>query len=62
MPLKTNNKYIYYLFFSVVRCQIRNTPSKVKRLEDDKYKNVLEINNITNSIKFWNYIIYFTFN
>ena len=37
-------------------CQLRNTISKVKHLEDDKYKNILEINNITNSIKCWNYI------
>ena len=49
---KKNIEYKYY----VIRCQIRNTLSKVKRLEDDKYKNILEINNITNSIKFWNYI------
>jgi hypothetical protein len=52
---RSRRKIIDFKYY-VIRCQIRNTPYKVKRLEDDKYKNVLEINNITNSIKFWNYI------
>jgi small-conductance mechanosensitive channel len=52
---RSRKKIIDFKYY-VIRCQIRNTVSKVKRLEDDKYKNVLEINNITNSIKFWNFI------
>jgi hypothetical protein len=35
---------------------MRISSTKIKRLEDDKYKVILELNNITNSIKFWNYI------
>ena len=52
---KSRKKNIDFKYY-VIRCQIRNTASKVKRLEDDKYKNVLELNNVTNSIKFWNFI------
>ena len=52
---KSRKKNIDFKYY-VIRCQIRNTASKVKRLEDDNYKNVLELNNITNSIKFWNFI------
>ena len=52
---RSRRKNIDFKYY-VIRCQIRNTTNKIKRLEDDKYKNILEINNITNSIKFWNYI------
>ena len=52
---KSRKKSIDFKYY-VIRCQLRNTTSKIKRLEDDKYKVILELNNITNSIKFWNYI------
>ena len=52
---RSRRKNIDFKYY-VIRCQLRNTANKIKRLEDDKYKIILELNNITNSIKFWNYI------
>ena len=49
---KKNIEYKYY----VIRCQVKYTANKIKRLEEDKYKVFLELNNITNSMKFWNFI------
>ena len=53
--LKSRKKNIDFKYY-VIRCQMRISSSKIKRLEDDKYKVILELNNITNSIKFRNYI------
>ena len=53
--LKSRKKNIDFKYY-VIRCQMRISNSKIKRLEDDKYKVILELNNITNSIKFYNYI------